>query len=174
MEPQRCSVIHCNWRMVGFCRVEYTEYVLYPHLFSLPSHISHLCLRRFDIGEKIYKCTCGTTRCSRKFNQDRLEIRLHCGRLHCLTYRRWPRQRHWHSRGRRSAPPDHAGWAFATPPQEFNWYVEISLSTGDTHPFFFCTWDADILLVCSLDGISHGCRDTACGLSHFRCLMTFS
>jgi hypothetical protein len=29
--------------MVGFCRVEYTEYVSYPHFFSLSSHISPAC-----------------------------------------------------------------------------------------------------------------------------------
>jgi hypothetical protein len=44
MEPQHHRVIHFSWHMVGFYRVEFPEYVLYPHLFSLPSHISCLCL----------------------------------------------------------------------------------------------------------------------------------
>jgi len=34
--------------------------------------------------------------------------------------------------------------------------------------------DADFLLVYNLDSIGHDCRDTGCGVSHFRCLMTFS
>ena len=36
------------------------------------------------------------------------------------------------------------------------------------------TRDADFQLVYDLDIIGHGCGDTSCGLSHFRCLMTFS
>src|SRR6266850_5729186 len=108
-----------------------------PHLFSLSSDISGLCLRRFNIGETIYKWSRSTNRCSRKFKQDRHDVRLHRERLRCPTYTGWPRQRHWRSRGRRSAPLDHAVRAFATPPQEFNWYVEISLPTGDTCSVFF-------------------------------------
>jgi len=87
MEPQHRRVIHCNWRLVGFCRVEYTGYVSYPHLFSLSSHISGLCLRRFNIGEKIYKCSRSTNRCSRKFKQDRHDVQPHRERLRSPTYR---------------------------------------------------------------------------------------
>jgi hypothetical protein len=160
--------------MVGFCCVEYTEYVSYPRLFSLSSHISGLCLRRFNNGEKIYKSSRSTTRCSRQIKQDRFNVQPRRKCLRYPAYRIWPCQRHRRSCSRRSAPLDHAVRAFATPPQEFNRYVEIPLSTGDTRSFFFGTRDADILLVCHLDSVGHGCRDTACGLSHFRCLMTFS
>jgi hypothetical protein len=107
------------------------------HLFSLSSHISGLCSRRLETGENIYKCSRSTNRCSREFTQDRHDGQPHHERLHSPTYSRWPRQRHWCSHRRCSASPDHAGWAFATPPQEFNWYVEVSLPTGDPRSVFF-------------------------------------
>jgi hypothetical protein len=100
------------------------------------SHISNLCLRRFNIGENIYICPRSTNRCSRRFKQARYDVQPHRRYLRYRTYKAWPRQCHWYSCGRYSAPPDHAGWGFATPAQEFDWHVGLSLPTGDTCSFF--------------------------------------
>ncbi len=66
-----------------------------------------------------------------QITQGQHDVHRHREYLRNPTYTQGYRQRSRGSRGRHSAPPDHADWAPATCAKEFNWHMETTLPTGD-------------------------------------------
>jgi len=145
MEPQYRCVANCRYCMVGWRCIEHQAYVCLMisscsaiNLWPVPG----LRLQRLDIGKELYRRSH-----LRKYELTPMQImqgHWHCEVqpqdrcLHSRTYAPGLRQWHRHSRGRCNAPPNDVDWASAICIHEFNWYMEIPLSTG--HAFTLKTF----------------------------------
>src|SRR6266851_8954792 len=113
MEPQYHCVPNCCWGIVEWPRIEHPTYVPILNYSSHCLMVPRLRVQRLDN----YHC----------------DVHPSHGFLHNSTYTQGPCQCYRRSRNRRRTPPDDADWASPTSEQEFDWYMEIALPTGDTY-----------------------------------------